>query len=81
MLSEIRRVVAETELLVRPVGSLSDTDDLFEAGLTSYGSVRVMLALEDRFNIEFPEVLLTRKTFATFAAMAAAVGPLVREPV
>ena len=81
MLSEIREVIAQTELLSRPVDRLSDTDDLFEAGLTSYGSVRVMLALEDRFDIEFPEALLTRKTFASFAAMAAAVGSVLTEKV
>lgn len=81
MLAQVRQVVAETELLAQPVESLSDTDDLFEAGLTSYGSVRVMLALEDHFDVEFPEALLTRKTFATFGAMAAAVGSLVGETV
>jgi D-alanine--poly(phosphoribitol) ligase subunit 2 len=81
MISEVRQVVAESELLAQPVETLSDTDDLFEAGLTSYGSVRIMLALEDRFDVEFPEALLTRKTFATFAAMAAAVGSLVGETV
>ena len=81
MLNEVRNVVAETELLARPVETLSDTDDLFEAGLTSYGSVRLMLALEDRFDVEFPESLLTRKTFATFAAMSEAVSTLVPEKV
>lgn len=81
MLNEVRTVVSETGLLAQPVSTLSDTDDLFEAGLTSYGSVRLMLALEDRFDVEFPEALLTRKTFATFAAMAAAVATLVPEKV
>ena len=81
MLNDVRQVVADAELLAQPVESLSDTDDLFEAGLTSYGSVRLMLALEERFDVEFPEAMLTRKTFATFAAMAEAVAALVPEKV
>lgn len=81
MLREVREVVAGTELLSQPVDHLSDNDDLFEAGLTSYGSVRVMLALEDHFDVEFPEALLTRKTFASFAAMASAIESLVVEKV
>lgn len=81
MLNDVRQVVSDAELLAQPVESLSETDDLFDAGLTSYGSVRLMLALEERFDIEFPEAMLTRKTFATFAAMAAAVAALVPEKV
>ncbi|MDX7954010.1 acyl carrier protein [Lichenihabitans sp. Uapishka_5] len=64
-----------------PVETLSDTADLFEAGLTSYGSVRLMLAVEERFDVEFPDALLTRKTFTTLAALAEAVASLVPEKV
>ncbi|MBE7219181.1 MAG: acyl carrier protein [Caulobacteraceae bacterium] len=81
MLNDVRQVVSDAALLSCPVGGLSDTDDLFEAGLTSYGSVRLMLALEERFDIEFPEALLTRRTFASFAAMAEAVAALAPEKV
>ena len=81
MLNEVRQVVSDAELLARPVSGLGDTDDLFDAGLTSYGSVRLMLALEERFDVEFPDAMLTRKTFATFAAMAEAVAVLVSEKV
>ena len=34
--------------------------DLYAAGMTSHASVNVMLALEDAFDIEFPDELLTK---------------------
>jgi acyl carrier protein len=49
--------------------SLSETEDLFETGLTSHDSVNVMLALEDAFDIEFPDALLKKSTFESIAAI------------
>jgi acyl carrier protein len=39
--------------------------DLYELGLTSHASVNVMLALEDEFDIEFPDEVLKKSTFAS----------------
>jgi acyl carrier protein len=39
--------------------------DLYELGLTSHASVNVMLALEDAFDIEFPDDVLKKSTFAS----------------
>ena len=60
----------------KPVDTLADNADLYEAGLSSFASVQLMLAIEDTFDIEFPENLLNRKTFASIAAIAAAVETL-----
>ena len=51
--------------LATPVSSLTDDSDLYEAGLTSHASVNLMLAIEDAFEIEFPEALLQRRTFSS----------------
>lgn len=51
--------------------------DLYLAGLTSLATVGVMLALEDHFNIEFPQSKLSRKTFESIESIADAVGELV----
>lgn len=56
--------------------SLSVTDDLFDCGLTSHASVNVMLALEDEFDIEFPDALLKKSTFETIAAIRDALVSL-----
>ena len=43
--------------------------------MTSHASVNVMLALEDAFDIEFPESMLKKSTFESIAAIRA--GDLV----
>lgn len=57
---------------------ISDDTDLYRAGMKSFASVQLMLALEETFEIEFPEELLTRATFRSVSAIAegvAAVAP------
>ncbi|SON57463.1 Aminoacyl carrier protein [Hartmannibacter diazotrophicus] len=57
--------------------ALDETSDLYDAGLTSFASVQLMLGLEDTFDIEFPETMLNRRTFQSIASIAAAVAELV----
>ena len=40
-------------------------------------TVGVMLALEEHFNIEFPNAMLNRKTFSSFEAISDAVDQLI----
>jgi acyl carrier protein len=66
-----------------PVGisTLRNGDDLYQNGLTSHASVNVMLALEDTFNIEFPDSMLRKSTFQSVAAIAEVLISLgVEEP-
>ena len=58
------------------VEKLTTTDDLYAAGLTSHSSVTVMLACEDAFDLEFEAKHLNRATFATIAAVTAALTDL-----
>ena len=44
--------------------------------MSSYASVNVMLALEEAFEIEFPDSMLDRSVFESIAAIAAALGRL-----
>ncbi|MFX4290856.1 acyl carrier protein [Streptomyces bohaiensis] len=48
--------------------------DLWSMGLDSLRSVRLMVALEDEFAIEFPDELLTRETFSSVRRMSDAVA-------
>jgi acyl carrier protein len=61
------------------VDSLPDDADLFVAGLSSHASVNVMLALENAFDIEFPDEMLTRNTFASIASIRTALEQLQGE--
>jgi acyl carrier protein len=71
--SHIRAILGDGGWFAIDTACLADDDDLYAAGLTSHGSVALMLALEERFDIEFPETLLRRRTFESVAAIAAAV--------
>jgi acyl carrier protein len=72
----IREVLKGHARLPVPIDTLSDTNDLYENGMTSHASVNVMLALEDEFDIEFPDSLLRKGTFQSVAAIRAALASL-----
>lgn len=79
MSEEIRQIVEDHGRLPVDVDSLSDEDDLYQAGMTSHASVNVMLALEDRFDLEFPDHMLKRSVFESIGSIAAAIGELRAE--
>ena len=72
----VRDVLAEHGRLAVDVAGLSPEDDLYRAGLTSHASVNVMLAVEDAFDIEFPERMLNRRSFATMDSISACIAEL-----
>ena len=76
-LAVIRDVIAQHGSLSVDVNILDPESDLYNAGLTSLATVGVMLALEDRFNVEFPESMLRRKTFESLESISDAVAELV----
>jgi acyl carrier protein len=73
---DIRKIIAAHALLSVDADGLSLDDDLYQAGMTSHASVNVMLALEDRFEVEFPDRMLTREVFESIAAIERALGEL-----
>ena len=73
---EIRRVLRDHARLPIDVESLDDQADLFRAGMSSHASVNVMLALEDAFDIEFPDSMLKRSVFESVAGIDAAIQEL-----
>lgn len=74
---QIRAILAKHARLTVAVTELKDSSDLYQAGLTSLTTVNLMLALEDHFDIEFPDRMLGRKTFESIEAMAEAIDELV----
>jgi len=74
--STVREIVAEHGRLSADVGSLNDGDSLYEAGMTSHASVNVMLALEDAFDVEFPDEMLKRSVFESVASITEALARL-----
>jgi acyl carrier protein len=76
MYDEIRRIVAAYGRLPVDPSTLPDDADLYQFGMTSHASVTVMLALEDAFDLEFPDEMLTRDVFESITSMAAAISSL-----
>lgn len=76
-LTTIREILAQHGRLSQDARSLEPDRCLHDAGLTSLATVSVMLALEDQFNIEFPEWMMSRRTFDSLESIAEAVAKLV----
>jgi acyl carrier protein len=76
---QIRQIIKEHGRLAGDVDALDRNADLYQAGLTSHASVNLMLALEDAFDLEFPDRMLTRAVFESIASISAAVAELHRE--
>jgi acyl carrier protein len=74
--SRIREVIEQTARLRVGIDSLADEADLFQAGMTSHASVNVMLALEDAFDVEFPDHMLKRSVFESVTSISAALAEL-----
>lgn len=74
IITTVRRVLDQHGHIARGAAELSAAENLYSAGMTSHASVNVMLALEDEFDIEFPEQKLTKETFESIGSIAAAVA-------
>jgi acyl carrier protein len=76
---DIRRILDEFANLDTEVASLGDDDDLYAAGLTSHNTINLMLSLEGKFSVEFPESMLRLATFQSVSAIREAVLQLQKE--
>ncbi len=79
MNEEIRQIIKDHARLSTSVDALPSDADLHQAGMTSHASVNVMLALEDHFDIEFPDRMLTRAVFESIASIEGALLELRSE--
>jgi acyl carrier protein len=74
--SQIRAILGEHAKLSTDIAAVGDADDLYAAGMTSHASVTVMLGLEDEWDIEFPQQMLKKSTFATIDSITSALAEL-----
>jgi acyl carrier protein len=73
MIEDIRNILKEHGRLSTDVSTLTEDADLYKAGLTSHASVNVMLALEGKFDVEFPDRMLKRGVFESINSIRAAL--------
>jgi acyl carrier protein len=77
MLDEtIRNLIDKHGKLMVPASTLAPDADLYEAGLTSFAAIRIMLALEELFDVEFPERMLRRQSFSSINSIVACLDEL-----
>jgi len=74
--ARIRRILKEHGRLSADAESLTEGQDLYQAGMTSHASVNVMLALEGEFEVEFPDHMLKRNVFNSIESIRTAVEEL-----
>lgn len=58
-------------------GVISEDTDLYRVGMKSFSTVQLMLALEEAFDIEFPEHMLNRATFRSVGAIRQALAQIL----
>ena len=73
IMQAVRAVLRDHGRLPVDVGALGPDADLFAAGLSSHAGVGLMLALEDSFDIEFPDAMLKRSVFETISSIESAI--------
>jgi acyl carrier protein len=72
----VRRLLEQQGSLHQPVATLASDADLYHAGLTPFAAIRVMLALEEHYEIEFPVSMLRRQSFASIDAIVGCLKSL-----
>ena len=74
----VRQIVREHAGLGTAVEKVDPSTDLYRAGMTSYASVVLMIALENEFDLEFPDAMLSRNVFESIDSIANAIESLQR---
>lgn len=77
MLDQIRDLIDRHAGLATPAAQLAVDADLFSAGMNNFDGVRLMMAIEDAFEIEFPERMFCRANFASIEAIALSIADVV----
>lgn len=78
MKHRIRKIIKENAGLGAAYEEVDDSTDLYQTGMTSYASVALMIALENEFDVEFPDGMLSRSVFESVDTIAIAIESLQR---
>jgi acyl carrier protein len=76
MKERIQKIVKNSAGLGARFEDIDYSTDLYRAGMTSYASVVLMIALENEFGLEFPDAMLSRSVFESIDAIANAIESL-----
>ena len=76
MKERIQKIVKDNAGLGAGFEDVDYSTNLYRAGMTSYASVVLMIALENEFGLEFPDGMLSRSVFESIDSIANAIDSL-----
>ncbi|KAG0189729.1 hypothetical protein DFQ28_003052 [Apophysomyces sp. BC1034] len=74
--NKLREILAQWADLDVPIASLSNDASLYDAGMSSLATVKILMAIENAFDIEIPDEWLTRELFMSVASLGQAIERL-----
>jgi acyl carrier protein len=80
MFATIQRLIDQEAKLVIPAANLTPRANLYDLGLTSFDAIRVLVAVERAFKIEFPREMLNRESASSIESIAKAAQAMRRSP-
>lgn len=75
--TRVRKILKDHGRLSDDPNNIAPDADLNQSGMTSHATVNVMLALEEEFEVEFPDRMLTRNVFNSIASICDALDELL----
>ncbi len=80
MMTVIRSLIDRELALALPAAEIAPSADLYTLGLTPYGAVCLLLAVEREFHVEIPREMLRRETARSMEAIFEALQAVQPAP-
>jgi acyl carrier protein len=79
MIELIRKIIDAKGLLPVAARTLAPNANLYEAGLSPFAAIQLMLALEEACGVEFPRQMLRRQSFSSLNSIAGCLERMERK--
>jgi hypothetical protein len=79
MIELIRKKIDAKGLLPVAARTLAPNANLYQAGLSPFVAIQLMLALEEACGVEFPRQMLRRQSFSSLNSIAACLERVERK--
>ena len=79
MIETIKKLIDANARLTVPTRDLAPGADLYQFGLTPYSAVRLLLSIENAFDVEFPRRLLNKNSMGSIEAIVGCLSQLLPE--
>ncbi len=76
MINTIRRAIDKKGKLPIRAHLIAPWADLYQAGLTPFAAIQVMIEIEKELSVEFPDSMLTRESLSSINSLHACLRKL-----